>query len=201
MINPPHLVVHDDQTLAGTRFLTWMLAGFAAIAAFLAMLGIYGVIAYAVQQRRKEVAIRTALGAPPGTLMGIFLREGAVLLGVGTAVGLFGGAAASRVLRNQVFGVQPFDALTYAIASALLLAAGFVAVFIAARRVSVANPVSALNSNSPPTPIFALAFHEPRPAHLQIIEELLEAGARAEEVDYPTGNERIDALRRRYWTA
>ena len=63
VINPPHLVVHDDQTLAGTRFLTWMLASFAAIAAFLAMLGIYGVTAYAVQQRQKEVAIRTALGA------------------------------------------------------------------------------------------------------------------------------------------
>ena len=147
VINPPHLVVHDDQTLAGTRFLTWMLAGFAAIAAFLAMLGIYGVTAYAVQQRQKEVAIRTALGASRRALMGIFLREGAVLLGVGTAVGLFGGAATSRVLRNQVFGVQPFDASTYAIACALLLAAGFLAVFIAARGVSAANPVSALNSN------------------------------------------------------
>jgi ABC-type antimicrobial peptide transport system permease subunit len=111
------------------------------------MLGIYGVTAYAVQQRRKEVAIRTALGASPRALMGIFLREGAVLLGVGTAVGLFGGAATSRVLRNQVFGVQPFDASTYAIACALLLAAGFLAVFIAARAVSVVNPVSALNSN------------------------------------------------------
>ena len=124
-----------------------MLAGFAAIAAFLAMLGIYGVTAYAVQQRQKEVAIRTALGASPRALMGIFLREGAVLLGVGTALGLFGGAATSRVLRNQVFGVQLFDASTYAIACALLLAAGFLAVFFAARRVSAANPVSALNSN------------------------------------------------------
>jgi hypothetical protein len=147
VINPPHLVAHDDQTLAGTRFLTWMLAGLAASAAFLAMLGIYGVTAYAVQQRQKEVAIRTALGASQRALMGIFLREGAVLLGVGTAVGLFGGAATSRVLRNQVFGVQLFDASTYAIACALLLAAGFLAVFFAARRVSVANPVTALNSN------------------------------------------------------
>jgi putative ABC transport system permease protein len=147
VINPPHLVVNDDQTLAATRFLTWMLAGFAAIAAFLAMLGMYGVTAYAVQQRQKEVAIRTALGASRGRLMGIFMREGAVLLGAGTAVGLFGGAATSRVLRSQMFGVQPFDALTYAMACALLLAAGFAAVFIAARRVSVANPVTALNSN------------------------------------------------------
>jgi ABC-type antimicrobial peptide transport system permease subunit len=147
VINPPHLVVHDDQTLAGTRFITWMLAGLAAIAAFLAMLGMYGVVAYAVQQRQKEVAIRTALGASRRALMGIFLREGAVLLVVGTAVGLPGGAATSRVLRNQVFGVQPFDVSTYAIACALLLAAGFLAVFVAARGVSAANPCSALKSN------------------------------------------------------
>ena len=111
------------------------------------MLGIYGVTAYAVQQRQKEVAIRTALGASRNALMAIFLREGAVLLGAGTAGGLFGGAATSRVLRNQVFGAEPFDALTYVIACALLLAAGFVAVFIAARGASGANPVSALNSN------------------------------------------------------
>jgi len=147
VINPPRLVARDDQTLAGTRFLTWLLAGFAATAAFLAMLGIYGVTAYAAQQRRKEMAIRTALGASRRALMGIFLREGAVLLGVGTAVGLFGGAATSRVMRNQVFGVQPFDAPTFAIACALLLAAGFLAVFVAARGACAANPVGALNSN------------------------------------------------------
>ena len=79
--------------------------------------------------------------------MGIFLREGALLLGVGTPVGLIGGAATSRVLRNQVFGVQGFDASTYALACALLLAAGFTAVFWAARRAAVAHPVSALNAS------------------------------------------------------
>ncbi len=147
VINPPHLVEHDDQTLAGTRFLTWMLAGFAAIATFLAMLGIYGVTAYAAQQRQKEMAIRTALGASPRALMGIFLREGAVLLGGGALAGLLGGAATARVLRHQVFGVQPFDASTFIAACTLLVAAGFVAVFIAARSASAANPVSALNSN------------------------------------------------------
>jgi predicted permease len=147
VINPPHLVAHDDQTLAGTRFLTWMLTGFAAIAAFLSMLGIYGVTAYAVQQRQKEVAIRTALGASRRAVIGLFLREGAALLGMGTAAGLAGGVATSRVLRNQVFGVQPFDGSTYAIACALLVAAGFLAVFIAARGAAAANPVSALNSN------------------------------------------------------
>ena len=111
------------------------------------MLGMYGVTAYAVQQREKEVAIRTALGASRRALMGIFLREGGVLLGVGTAFGLAGGAATSRVLRNQVFGVQLFDPSTYAIACALLLAAGSLAVFFGARRILVADPVRVLNSN------------------------------------------------------
>jgi len=147
LINPPHLIVEDDKARAGTRFLTWMLGGFAAIAAFLAMLGIYGVTAYAVQQRQKEVAIRTALGASPRGLIGIFLREGAVLLGLGTTVGMFGGVATARLLRSQVFGVQPFDALTYVVACGVLLAVGFAAVFIAARGASRANPVAALNSN------------------------------------------------------
>ena len=147
LINPPHLIVDDDKALAGTRFLTWMLGGFAALAAFLAMLGIYGVTAYAVQQRQKEVAIRTALGASPRGLIGIFLREGAVLLGIGTAVGMFGGAVTARVLRHQVFGVQPFDALTYVLACGVLLAVGFAAIFVAARRASLTNPVAALNSN------------------------------------------------------
>jgi putative ABC transport system permease protein len=147
LINAPHLIVDDDKTLAGIRFLTWMLGGFAAIAAFLAMLGIYGVTAYAVQQRQKEIAIRTALGASPRGLISIFLREGAVLLGVGTAAGMAGGIATARVLRNHVFGVQPFDAAAYGMACGVLLAVGFAAVFVAARRASLANPIAALNSN------------------------------------------------------
>jgi ABC-type antimicrobial peptide transport system permease subunit len=147
VIDQPRLVAGDDQTLKGTRFLTFLLTGFAAIAALLAMLGIYGVTAYAVQQRHKEVAIRVALGASERAVMGIFLREGALLLGVGTVAGLIGGAATSRVLGNQIFGVHGFDPATYAIACALLLAAGFTAVFWAARRAALAHPAAALNAN------------------------------------------------------
>ena len=147
VITAPSLVADSNQTLSGTRFLTFLLTGFAAIAAFLSMLGVYGVTAYAVQQRRKEVAIRIALGASETAVIGIFLREGALLLALGTVVGLIGGAATSRVLRNQVFGVQSFDASTYAIATAFLLAAGFTAVLRAARRAALAHPVSALNAN------------------------------------------------------
>jgi hypothetical protein len=146
VINPPRLVTDDDQTLAGTTFVTLLLTGFAAVAGFLAMLGIYGVTAYSVQQRTKEVAIRVALGAPEDAVVRIFLREGAVLLGMGTACGLIGGAALSRVLRSYVFGVGSLDAATYVAAAGLLAGAGYVAVFWAARRAAVSDPVSVLNA-------------------------------------------------------
>ena len=124
-----------------------MLTGFAAIAgARLAVLGIYGVTAYAVQQRHKEVAIRVALGASPPAIVSIFLRDGALLLGAGTIAGLGGGVMLSRVLRHQLFGVQSFDPLTYAAATLLLLGAGFIAIWWPARRAGGrVDTVAALN--------------------------------------------------------
>lgn len=147
VINPPRSVAGDNRALAGTKVLTMLLSGFAVMAAFLAMLGIYGVTAYAVQQRNKEVAIRVALGASGRAVIAIFLRQGALLLGAGMGVGLIGAVALSRVLGSQVFGVQSVDASTYVLPCALLVAAGFGAIFLAARRAARANPVSALNAN------------------------------------------------------
>lgn len=147
VISPARLLAGDDQTLSGTRFLTALATGFAGIAAFLAMLGIYGVTAYAVQQRHKEIAIRVALGASDRAVVRIFLRDGVMLLGVGTLAGLAGGAALSRLLGARIFGVESFDLPTYALASGLLVAAGCMAVFWAARKAAAANPVSALNSS------------------------------------------------------
>jgi putative ABC transport system permease protein len=146
VINPPRLVAGDDHTLAATRFLTLLLTGSAGIAAFLAMFGIYGVTAYAVQQRNKEIAIRVALGASERAVVRMFVRDGALLLGVGTAMGLVGGAALSRILRSQVFGVESFDVSTYTVAATLLIGAGLTAVFWAARRAATAHPVSVLNA-------------------------------------------------------
>lgn len=147
VISPPRLVAEDDQALAGSRFLTFLLTGFAGVAGFLAMLGIYGVTAYAVQQRHKEVAIRVALGASEHAIIRMFLREGALLLGLGTLAGLIGGAALSRVLRSHIFGVQSYDFPTYMAACALLSGAGLLAIFCAARRAAVSDPMSALNAS------------------------------------------------------
>jgi predicted permease len=146
VINPARPVAGDNRALAGTRFLTMLLSGFAAMAAILAMLGIYGVTACAVQQRNREVAIRVALGASGHAVIGIFLRQGALLLGAGTVAGLISAVALSRVLRSQVFGIQSSDASPYVLSCALLLMAGFAAVFLAARRAALADPVSLLNA-------------------------------------------------------
>jgi putative ABC transport system permease protein len=146
VINEPRFVSEANRALSGTRFITMLLTAFAGASALLAMLGIYGVTAYAVQQRHKEVAIRVALGASGSAIVNIFLRDGAMLVGAGTIAGLIGGVMLSRVLRNQVFGVQSFDFLTYVAAAVLLLAAGLFAAWWPARRAASTDPVSALNA-------------------------------------------------------
>jgi len=145
VINEPRLVANENEALAGTRFMTCLLSAFAIGAALLAMLGIYGVTAYAVQQRRKEVAIRVALGATHRAVTAIFLRQGAWLLGAGIGGGVAGALLMSRFLRHQVFGVSSFDLPTYAAASLLLAAAGLAAVVWAARSALATHPLRALN--------------------------------------------------------
>jgi predicted permease len=147
VVDPPRAVAAEDRTLAGTRFLTMLLTSFAGIAAFLAMLGIYGVTAYAVQQRHKEVAVRVALGATSGHIVSMFLREGGRLLAAGAVAGLAGGALVSRVLQARIFGVAAFDPLTYGTAAVLLLGAGVATVLWAARGATRGNPSSALGAD------------------------------------------------------
>jgi predicted permease len=146
VINPPRLLAGDDRALDRMQFMSYLLTGFAVAAAGLAMLGIYGVTAYGVQQRRKEVAIRVALGATERSVIGIFVGEGAWLLGFGTAAGLLGGVMVSWILRNRVFGVQPFDPPTYVAACVLLVGTGLLAAAWAARAAVLRHPAAALNS-------------------------------------------------------
>ena len=145
MINEPKVVADDNEAFAGTRFLSYLLSAFAGGAALLAMLGICGVTAYGVQQRRKEIAVRVALGATNQAVTAIFLRQGARLLGTGIGAGVAGALLMSRFLRHQVFGVSSFDPVTYALASLLLVAAGCAAVLWAARSALAKHPLRALN--------------------------------------------------------
>lgn len=147
VVDLPRTVVSQNRQLAGTAFLTSMLTGFAAIAGALAMLGIYGVTAYGVQQRQREIAIRMALGSPGGRVVALFLKEGAMVLALGLLLGLAGAGAATRVLEHQLFAVRPFDPATLAATSLLLAAAAVLATWWPARRASRANPVVSLKES------------------------------------------------------
>lgn len=137
-------VASENRQFAGTRFLTLMLSAFAGFAAFLAVVGIYGVIAYAMLQRRRELAIRIALGATRQAVTRLSVRNGSVMLVGGLAAGVLAAAAASRVIQSRLYGVPAFDVWTLLVACALLGLAGLVAIWWPARRASGVNPVTIL---------------------------------------------------------
>ncbi len=146
LIGTASTIVSEDRQRAGTRFLTSMLTSFAVFAAFLAVLGIYGVTSYAVRQREREIAVRVAVGASRGAIIRMFLKESVRILALGLALGLFGAFGAVRILEHQVYGVQPFDDATRAAASALISAAGLLAVWWPARRASRVDPMQVLRA-------------------------------------------------------
>ncbi|HEY0874825.1 MAG TPA: ABC transporter permease [Vicinamibacterales bacterium] len=143
-IDLPRFVASENRQLAGVRFLSMLLGSFAAVATFLALLGTYGVTAYATAQRERETAIRIALGAPSAAVVRLFLAEGSRVLGAGVAVGLLGAIAAARSLESQVVGVSAFDLGTLLpIAGAFAIVAAM-AMWWPARRASRRNPLDAL---------------------------------------------------------
>jgi putative ABC transport system permease protein len=133
-----------SQTLSQSRFNTGLLAVFAAVAIVLAGVGIYGVIAYNVTQRTKEIGIRMALGAQRRDMLGMMLRQSLAMAAVGIAVGLLGAFATTRLLRALLFGVGTTDLLTYGAVVLLLSAAALFAAFFPARRAMKVDPVIAL---------------------------------------------------------
>jgi putative ABC transport system permease protein len=133
-----------SQTLSQSRFNTGLLGAFAGVAMILAAVGIYGVIAYSVTQRTKEIGIRMALGARRKQMLAMILRQSLTMAAIGIAVGLAGAFAATRLLRALLFGVGTMDLLTYAAVILLLGLAAFVAGFLPARRAMKVDPVIAL---------------------------------------------------------
>jgi putative ABC transport system permease protein len=133
-----------SQTLSQSRFNSGLLGAFAAIAILLAAVGIYGVIAYNVAQRTREIGIRMALGAQRKQMLSMVLRQSLTMAAIGIVVGLLGAFAATRLLRALLFGVGPMDVLTYTAVVALLGAAAFVAGLLPARRAMKVDPVVAL---------------------------------------------------------
>src|SRR5262249_4951109 len=123
-----------DQSLARTSFTLVMLALAGSMALLLGIVGIYGVIAYAVSQRRREIGIRIALGAQQRALKIMFVRDGVVLTMVGIALGLLSSAALTRLMKAILFGISPIDPPTYAAVPVVLMVAAILASYIPAKR-------------------------------------------------------------------
>lgn len=113
----------------------------------LAIVGVYGALAYAVAQRRREVGIRVALGAEPGMVKRLFVRQGLLLTCVGGVIGLASAAGLARWISSLLFGVAPLDPLTYAVSGAIILAAALTASYIPARRAALVDPTETLRSD------------------------------------------------------
>lgn len=129
-----------------TRRLPMLLAlGFGAVALFLSAIGIYGVLAYQVAQRRREIGIRMALGSSVKAVFGLVLGDGVKIVAVGLAIGLVGAIATGRYIETQLFDVDALDPIVIASVAALLAIVSFVAVSIPARRAARVNPVIALS--------------------------------------------------------
>ena len=131
-------------SVAQPRFRTALLAIFAAIALVLAMVGTYGVMAYSVAQRTREIGVRIALGAQPGAVLAMILRQAATLGAAGIAAGLAGALVASRILASLLFATSATDALTFAVVTALLIGTTLLACWIPARRAMRVDPMTAL---------------------------------------------------------
>jgi putative ABC transport system permease protein len=150
----PSLVLYDVRTLeqmlagsvAGPRFQAILTGGFAAAALLLAAVGIYGVMAWSVTQRRRELGIRLALGARRDQVLSLVLSEGLRLAGAGIALGTLGALASARVLESLLYGISGRDALTYAGVAALLVGVALVACYLPARRATRTDPSVALHA-------------------------------------------------------
>jgi ABC-type antimicrobial peptide transport system permease subunit len=129
---------------AQTRFSAVLLGLFAVVALSLAVMGIYGVLSFAVAQRTSEIGIRMALGAERGRVLALVLRDAAVLAAVGLTIGVGVALALTRVLRTMLFEVTTTDPVTYAGMAAVLAVAVFAASWIPARRAARVDPVIAL---------------------------------------------------------
>jgi ABC-type antimicrobial peptide transport system permease subunit len=138
--------VNDSQSAYLHRSLAWLVGGFAGMALLLGVVGLYGVIAYSVNQRVREIGIRMALGAQPGSVYRLILSEAGWLTILGIAVGAAGSVGAASLIRNLLFGVDSWDVTTLAAVAAILWVAALVASFLPARRAASVNPVEALRA-------------------------------------------------------
>ncbi len=149
----PEVALFDVQTmeeraelsLASQRTSMTLALAFGGLALFLSATGIYGVLAYLVTQRRREIGIRVALGSSRGQVVELVLRQGLALVGVGLGVGLAGAVAMQRAMASEVYGVEPLDPVVLAAVMGTLAAVGLAACVLPARRALGVDPVTVLH--------------------------------------------------------
>jgi predicted permease len=135
-----------DESMARTSFTLVMLAIAGAMALLLGVFGIYGVMSYAVSQRRREIGIRLALGAQPREIRRLFVRRGLFLVGIGLAIGLGGALVFSRLMKSLLFGISPLDPVTFTTMPIVIAAAAALASYLPARRALAVDPGETLRA-------------------------------------------------------
>jgi ABC-type antimicrobial peptide transport system permease subunit len=150
----PNTPVRRDRTLeflsvqstAGYRFRATMVGTFAGLALMLALVGVFGVMTYSVQQRRREFGVRIALGASGSSVLGLVMRDAATMIAAGTLVGLGLAFVLSKTIAAFLFGVQPIDPVTFALVPLVLSATAAIAVAAPAWRAARVDPVVAFRN-------------------------------------------------------
>ena len=133
-----------DRSLGRTSFTLVMLLAAAVAALVLGVVGLYGVLSYAVATRRREIAIRFALGARRRDVQRRFVGQGVALAGIGVVIGLVAAVAVTRLMASLLFDVQAVDPLTYAAVAVGLIAVAALASYVPARRASAVDPAESL---------------------------------------------------------
>ena len=138
--------VNDAPTVYLRRSTTWLVGGFAAVALLLGVVGLYGVIAYSVSQRTREIGVRIALGAQRGMVYRLILKEAGVLAFAGIVIGTGCAILAASLMRKLLFGTPPWDITTLVCVAVVLGASALLASFVPARRAASVDPISALRA-------------------------------------------------------
>jgi ABC-type antimicrobial peptide transport system permease subunit len=134
------------ETFARQRLSTLLLGGFSVASLVLASVGIYGLLAYSVASRTREIGVRVALGAAPRRILGLVFGRGARMVIIGSAVGLGGALLLSGLMKGLLFGVGPRDPWSFVLAPAILIAVALLATYVPARRAARISPVDALRT-------------------------------------------------------
>jgi macrolide transport system ATP-binding/permease protein len=138
--------INESQTAYLHRSSAWLVGGFAAMALLLGVVGLYGVIAYSVSQRTREIGVRMALGAQQSSVYRMILKEAGWLTGFGIVAGLVCSIAAATLMRRLLFGIHTWDVSTLAAVALVLGTSALLASYFPARRAASVNPVEALRA-------------------------------------------------------